>query len=146
MLRLSKHAVVFSLGLMLCTGCIDEPKPSSSAAKGPPKLKTTQDVGEFNAGDGKEISDSKVKVTNPLTAGLEAYQPLKEQVAGFGVDKAISLFHALEGRYPKDHAEFMSAIVKQNNLRLPKLPAGKSYEYDVANHKLLIVLDKPAEK
>lgn len=147
MLFAKLSAVVLVMALLFTTGCVDNTQSTATAAKGPAKLKTTQDVGEFNAADAsKQVVDSKVKITNPLTAGLEAYQPLKEQVAGFGVDHAIGLYHALEGRYPKDHAEFMTVIIKQNNIRLPALPAGKSYEYDVANHKLMIVQDKPEEK
>ena len=139
-------ALTSAMFLLLAMGCVDDMQSSSPAVKTPAKLKTTQDVGEFNAADGKEVADSKVNITNPLTAGLEAYQPLKEQVAGLGVDHAIGLFQALEGRYPKDHAEFMTVIIKQNNIRLPALPTGKSYEYDVASHKLMIVHDKPEAK
>ena len=31
------------------------------------------------------------------------------------------------------------AYIKKNNLQLPKLPYGNTYEYDVANHKLVVV-------
>lgn len=83
--------------------------------------------------------DSKVKVSNPITGALEAYEPLKQQVAGLGIDHAVRLFQATEGRYPKDHEEFMTRVIKQNNIRLPQLSTGKSYKYDVENHKLVVV-------
>ena len=114
--------------------------PKSPAAK----PKTTDHIGEFNPDDGKQVVDSKVQISNPITGALEAYQPLKEQVAGLGIDHALNLFNATEGRFPKDHDEFMSRIIKENHIRLPVLGTGKSYEYDVANHKLVIVMDQPA--
>ena len=105
------------------------------------KPKTTDEIGEFIPDDGKHVVDSKVKITNPITGALEAYQPLKEQIAGLGIDHAINLFQATEGRYPKDHDEFMTRIIKENQIRLPVLSPGKAYEYDVANHKLVIVTE-----
>lgn len=134
--------------LVTVLGCAEEVRtvsPRSDTAK-IAKPKTTDDIGEFDAQDGKQVVDSKVNISNPLTGALEAYQPLKEQVAGLGIDHALGLFQALEGRYPKDHAEFMARIIKENNIRLPTLGAGKSYEYDVQNHKLVIVMDQPAAK
>ena len=60
-------------------------------------------------------------------------------MAKLGVDHSLNIFYATNGRYPKDHDEFMREIIKKNNLQLPKLPYGASYEYDVANHKLIVV-------
>ena len=123
---------------------IAEIQPQQPAGLAKPE--TTVDIGEFDPLDGKQVVDSKVRMSNPITGALEAYQPMKEQVAGMGIDHAIRLFQALEGRYPKDHDEFMTKIIRQNNIRLPALGAGKSYEYDVTNHKLMIVMDQPAGK
>ena len=111
------------------------PKPAAA------KPKTTDEIGEFNAEDGKQVVDSKVKISNPITGALEAYQPLKEQIAGLGIDHAVNLFYATEGRYPKDYDEFMNRIIRENQIRLPVLGTGKSYEYDVANHKLVVVTE-----
>ena len=80
-----------------------------------------------------------MKISNPITGALEAYQPLKRKIAGLGIDHAVGLFHALEGRYPKDHDEFMTRIIDENKLRLPALPSEMSYQYDVANHKLVVI-------
>lgn len=134
----------FAILILLTSGCADpqvevqvpqeqEPNPKVGG------LKTTQDVKEFDAAANKEVITPDVKMTNPLTGALEAYEPLKEKVAGLGIDHAVRMFHALEGRYPRDHDEFMQRIIKQNNLRLPNLPADREYQYDVSNHKLLIV-------
>lgn len=136
---------------VLPTGCVDEAateKPAEAekenVQRGPGGLKMTQEVGEFDPAANKEVANSDVKISNPITGALDAYQPLKEQVAGMGIGYAVRQFHALEGRYPKDHDEFMEKIIKANNIRLPTLGKGKSYEYDVENHKLVIVIDQPA--
>ena len=134
---------------LLFVGCVDSAGPSANPPRPPKKAeapvagrpKTTDDIGEFNPDDGKETVDSKVKISNPITGALEAYGPLKQQAAELGVTKAVQLFHALEGRYPKDHDEFMTRIIKENHIRLPVLGAGKKYEYDVANHELVVVRD-----
>lgn len=42
-------------------------------------------------------------------------------------------------RYPKDHEEFMTQIIKANNINLPVLPGGRKYQYDVENHELVII-------
>lgn len=140
----NKLAVVALIAAM--AGCSDLTSTPQSSA--PAKPKTTTEIGEFNPAEGKEVVSNDVTITNPITGALEAYQPLKRQIAGMGIDHAIGLFQALEGRYPRDHDEFMARIIKENNLRLPNLPAEMSYQYDVENHKLVVIRNdtgKPVE-
>ena len=47
------------------------------------------------------------------------------------IEHAVKLFEATNARYPKDHEEFMSEIIKANNIKLPQLPADREYKYDV---------------
>tara|TARA_B100000029_G_scaffold326367_1_gene318825 strand:- start:823 stop:1251 length:429 start_codon:yes stop_codon:yes gene_type:complete len=129
------------LSFLLVPGC-SSPEEDKVEAKRPRKSifkQRTQEVGEFDPKAGKDVSDSKVKVTNPLLGGLEAYGPAAEKVTKLAIDHHLNIFNATHGRYPKDHAEFMQEIVKKNNLQLPKLPGGAKYEYDVANHKLVVI-------
>lgn len=114
------------------------PQPPEKKEERPPAQ-----VGEFDPDGDKQEADDSLKMSNPVTGALEIYQPLKQQVIGLGIDHAIQLFHALEGRYPRDLDEFMTRVIKENHIKLPPLGAGQSYEYDVQNHKLLIVEDKP---
>ncbi len=130
------------LALMLVVGCSDlagPPPPPPAAPAQAERGGRNNDIGEFDPDAGKEIVEPDVTITNPITGALEAYQPLKQKIAGMGIDYAIRLFQATEGRYPRDHDEFMSRIIAENNLRLPSLPTGLRYEYDVANHKLVVV-------
>lgn len=101
--------------------------------------KTTQDVGQFDPNAGAKVSDSKINATDPITAPVSAYGPMVEKIMKSHVEAAINLFHASEGRYPNSHEEFMTAIIKANNIQLPVLPGGKKYQYDVENHTLVVV-------
>jgi hypothetical protein len=51
----------------------------------------------------------------------------------------MKLFEATEGRKPNSHDEFMSRIVKANNIALPKLQQGRSYRYDPQRGELMVV-------
>lgn len=104
------------------------------------KIKSTDDIGEFNPEEDQQVVDSKVVITNPITGPLEAYEPLKQQISELAITQAVQLFHATEGRYPKDHDEFMTRVIQQNQIRLPQLSPNKRYEYDVQNHCLMVVV------
>lgn len=127
----------------ICSGCgVDAPiiEPGEPGQKAGSILgKETQEIGEFDPDAGRNVSDSKIRATNPLTGPLEALGPMMEKVSKLGTDHAVALYHAEHGEYPKTHEEFMQKIIKANNMRLPVLPAGAEYQYDVANHKLVVV-------
>ncbi len=130
----------WSLVLVCLFGCEDMTKKSPNSIIG----KKTQDVGEFKAEAGAKVSDSKVRVDTPGLAGLQAYGPLVEQLSKTTIAHALNLFNASEGRYPNSYDEFMTRIIKENNIQLPVLPGGKKYQYDVENHQL-VVIDAPAD-
>lgn len=108
--------------------------------------KTTQSVGAYDPNAGSKVSDSKIRATDPVTAPLSAYGPMLEQISKTHIEAAVNLFHANEGRYPKDIDEFMEQIIKANKIQLPVLPGGKQYQYDVENHKLVVVDGPEAPK
>lgn len=119
-------------------------QPPAAPAPGPVFGRTTQNIGEFDPNARQEVSDSKVKVnqadpTSIVTAPLQAYRPMVEQSAKIAITHALSLFNATEGRYPTSYEEFMEKIIKANNIRLPVLPEGYIYKYDVENHELVVV-------
>lgn len=130
----------WSLVLLCLFGCDDTTKKSPNSIIG----KKTQDIGEHKPEAGAKVSDSKVQISDPVTGPLQAYGPMVEQISKGAVAQALNLFNASEGRYPNSYDEFMTRIIKENNIRLPVLPGGKKYEYDVANHQL-VVIDAPAE-
>jgi hypothetical protein len=135
---------MIGLGLVLSAGCM---KPLAEQVKKDPNSiigKKTQEVGNFDPKAGAAVSDSAVNVTNPITGPLEAYGPMLERISKLQIESMVNIFYATEGRYPADYEEFMEKIIKANNVQLPVLPGGKKYQYDVENHKL-VVIDAPQE-
>ena len=135
MKRLANSA---AMGLFVLPGCMDaleeQAKPTGSIIG-----KKTQEIGKFDPNADQKISDSKVKVDDPVLGSLQAYGPMLEQISKTHIDHAVRLFHALEGRYPRDYDEFMTEIIKKNDIELPVLPGKLTYEYDEENHKLVVV-------
>ncbi len=132
---------------LLAAGCMEklqeQTRPTGSIIG-----KTTDKIGEFDPNKkNQKISNSEVNITNPFTGALEARRPIIERITKFTIEHEVNLFNALEGRYPKDHKEFMDRII-QNTIKLPVLDAqGKfEYQYDVKNHKLVVVENVPAKK
>lgn len=138
-----RNACVLSLTLFLC-GCWAEFDRQTKKSPNSIIGKKTQDIGEFDPNAKKKVSDSKIRAEDPLTGPMMAYGPMMEKISKLGVDQAINLFYATEGRFPKDHEEFMTRIIKENNIQLPVLPFKAKYQYDVENHKL-VVIEAPAE-
>lgn len=103
------------------------------------KPKTTDEIAQFDPAAGNEIVDSDVKISNPITGALEAYGPLKQQISGLAVTQSVKMFRATEGRYPKTHEEFKSKVIQANQIRLPVPGDGLQYQYDVENHRLVVV-------
>jgi hypothetical protein len=54
------------------------------------------------------------------------------------IPSAMNLFNATEGRAPKNHDEFMTKIINQNQIKLPELPAGKTYQYHPEDAQLWV--------
>ena len=141
-------AVLLLIGVS-ATGCKD-PNAKQVVDHNPKESiigKETQDIQEFDPNDQDvEVSDGKMKTPHPLNpmGALAAYGPTLEKISGMGIDMQVRLFHAEHGRYPKDHAEFMEQIIKKNQIKLPVLPGGAEYRYDVEKHELVVV--KPKKK
>src|SRR5262245_14652462 len=129
-----------SIGLCLAglvCGCVDS--AGKDKKEDQPKTgifgKKTQDIGKFDPNAANQVvSDQKIRATDPITGPLSAYGPMVEKVSIAAVDYSIQLFNAAEGRYPKDHEEFMEKIIKANNIQLPVLPYKGRYQYDEATH------------
>ena len=132
--------------LLLCvcaTGCMESLE--KQAEKDPNSIigKKTQNIGEYKPEAGAVVSDGKIRATDPITAPVSAYGPMLESISKSQIEHAVNLYQATNGEYPKTLEEFMEQIIKANNIQLPVLPGGKQYQYDVPNHKL-VVIDAPA--
>lgn len=128
--------------LVVAIGCDAPAEPQAKKDNRGIIGKKTQDVGEFDPNGGAKVDDGKVNQQQLATPGIGAlagYGPAAQQASKLAVQQALNLFNAANGRYPKDHTEFMEKIIKANNIRLPVLPGGRQYQYDVANHELVVV-------
>ncbi len=74
-------------------------------------------------------------ISGPASAMFNVRQKV---VLEINVPHALQLFKATEGRFPKDHAEFMEKIVAANRLTLPELPAGAVYRFDSEKGELWV--------
>lgn len=137
MKRTAPLIVIFSA--LVLAGCLEsstEKKPEKTGIIG----KTTQDIGEYDPNAANQVvSDTKIRASDPITAPLSAYGPMTDKIARDQIKYAVELFNAAEGRYPKDHEEFMTRIIQENNIKLPVQPFGGKYVYDVEKHELYVV-------
>lgn len=118
---------------LLLSGCSDSSPPPQ------PLKKTTTEIGEYLPEAGKELVNPKAPVTDPITGPLAVLKNAQLQIPQLAIEHALNLFQASEGRFPESHSEFMQRIITENQIRLPELAADLKYEYDVANHRLVIV-------
>lgn len=141
----------FLLGITLllmtvgCTKTDAEPEPKPKKEKQSILKQKTQDIGEYDPDAGRELSDSKVRANDVILGPLQAYGPTVEKISKMTMDRQIQLFHVENERYPT-YDEFMEQIIKRYNIRLPVLPGKHEYQYDVENHKLVVVKPEADEK
>ncbi|MEN0109853.1 MAG: hypothetical protein AAF805_03935 [Planctomycetota bacterium] len=72
-------------------------------------------------------------LSTTLRGGIAAEQKLGLAT----VEHAKNLFYGLEGRFPKDHDEFMAKVVEFNQIKLEPLVEPYVYEYDPESTKLM---------
>ncbi len=126
----------FAAALIISSiGCSDPPQKADTGIIN----KKTQDIGEFDADGDAKIADLQVKPSGNPFAAAGAYGYAVSEISKLQIKQALGLFEAEHGRMPKDLEEFMTRIIKQNNIELPVLPGKRRYQYDVENHELVVV-------
>ncbi len=94
------------------------------------------DVGATGKGEyGVTSEDPMSIVTVPVSTYFKAQEMA---VFRMQIPSAMNLFQASEGRYPNSEEEFMTKIIKANQIVLPKLPEGDVYFYDAQARELKI--------
>lgn len=99
--------------------------------------KDTQDIAEADP-DAQQADMSAKNIAG-------AYGFAVSEVSKNSIKQAVEMYRATNGEYPKDHEEFMSKVIKQNGIKLPVLPGGRQYQYDVKNHELIVVEKEQTE-
>lgn len=130
------HRLKTILSTLLLIGCTDGSDTGTQKPADPPK---PAEISEFDQGAGKEVVKLDAKISDPITGPLEILKKAKVELPMLAIEHALNLYNAAEGRFPQSHDEFMTQIIAANNIRLPALPNGLQYQYDVAGHRLVIV-------
>jgi len=131
------------------TGCIEEihiPKPKPVAKPAPASTASGgTEVIEAGVGVGKKGHDYDKHAAGAIATPAKAYFSAREKIAfEIQIKHAVNLYTASDpnGKGPQSHEQFMEKIVKQQNIKLPELPDGHSYEWDV--EKQILMVRRPA--
>lgn len=104
--------------------------------------KRTQDIQDADValqkGDAQQV-EPRITAKDPITLSGNAYVSMIGQTSILSIEHAMNLYRAEHDRYPKDYDEFMTDIIKANNIALPQLPVYQKYAYDEQEHKLIIL-------
>ncbi len=74
-----------------------------------------------------------------VTYPIAAYFKVRERIALDHMKKAMQLYQALNGHYPRTQDEFRKQIIKANRITLAVLPDGHKYYYDPDKHELMVI-------
>ncbi len=142
---LNRLCFILAVSILL-TGCegkkvAEKPKPEPIVGK------TTQDITEYDPAAGKVVSEGKYEssLVKMAMGNARAYGSAVENIQLPRVNQLIEMHRAATGEYPKTHQEFMDEVIYKNDYKLVMLPHGSSYQYDVANHKVIVVKEKADE-
>ena len=87
---------------------------------------------------GQSLQNEKGIGAMIVTPARSLFAVKQRTVFEIQIPKSMQLFEATQGRKPKSHEEFMSAIIKANLIQLPELPAGQTYIYDPQLGELMV--------
>jgi hypothetical protein len=119
-------------------GCEEERRNTPKPIIGQRTQEIRNAAPELKKGGAKAVTP-RITATDPITLSGNAYVSIISQASILSIQHAMDLYHATNDRYPKDYDEFMTEIIKANNIALPKLPLYQKYGYDEREHKLIIL-------
>jgi hypothetical protein len=89
---------------------------------------------------GQSLQEHSGIMVEPAKAYFRVEQKM---VFNVQIPQAMQLFQATEGRKPNSEQEFMTKIIAEQQINLPKLPAGHKYVYNVEKGELMV--ERPAK-
>ena len=148
-----KRLALVLCGAVLAAGCGGDrdapgaktaPQPAAQAEPKPILGRKTQKIVDLKKErDRFQEAPVEARASDGMTFNPgRAYAGTVSRTQQLSIKHAIDLFHATEGRYPKDYDEFMTRIIKANHVKLPVLPGHLEYAYDSDSHELKIVKKK----
>src|SRR5690606_7957732 len=104
---------------------------------------TTTEIRDFDTemqrNKNVRVAEGQITAKSPITLPGNAYVTMTGKIGADYVQHAIDLYHAEHGRYPETTEEFVSQIMKPNNLELPQLPAYQQYANKPDTHELVVL-------
>jgi hypothetical protein len=105
---------------------------------------------ETKQGDSKVVQP-QITAKDYIALQGNAYVSIIGRLSVLSIQHAMDMYRANNDRYPKDYDEFMTEIIRANNIALPQLPTYQKYGYDEREHKLVIfesqtLKDQPASR
>ena len=73
--------------LCLLAGCVDDLVSTDASRNKPLRVRSTDKIDEFK-GDGQVVKPD-VRITNPITGPLQAYEPLKQRMTAWQVGEDL---------------------------------------------------------
>ena len=101
----------------------------------------TNETREFKVQDAKKGKKSR-QAGGYLGAVGNARFSIEHKAILANMEKALDLFNAEKGYYPKTQEEFLEKIIKPNKIQLPELEADEEYVYNPEDPKKLGIRKK----
>jgi hypothetical protein len=144
----SQQAMSNAMGVQLDTSgpvggaSAPAPAPAPPAPPAAPPTPATEEVkAEAGVGvKGQSLQEHSGIMVEPAKAYFRVEQKM---VFNVQIPQAMQLFQATEGRKPNSEQEFMTKIITEQQINLPKLPAGHKYVYNVEKGELMV--ERPAK-
>jgi hypothetical protein len=108
------------------------PTAAEAAPSPPPQMERVKATMDTVGTKGKDYGEG------PIATPLSLRWRIPDKVTLLTVQHCINLYWGLEGHYPATHEEFMEKVVAANMIKLPDLPMGQRYVYDVETHELMV--------
>lgn len=137
---------VWGMALLLLTGCGGgEPsvqgEEDSTATSTPPAASPSPPPAPTLPPASPESTREPAKVgvgikgqgygPGPVATPIRAMFRTKEMLAFTMIKQPMDFYQIEHGYFPKTQEEFMKEIIEKNRIKLPELPPGKRYVYDV---------------
>jgi len=112
-------------------------RPAGQSRPAPPP---SANLEKAQPGVGKQGRDyGGGAIMAPVTVPVRTLFQARDRITfDIQIAEAMKLYKATNGAAPKTHEEFMEKIIKENQIKLPELPAGKRYVYDPKQEDLMV--------
>jgi hypothetical protein len=137
-----RHAAAMLTLLVFAIGCEEERPPKPKVKPEFIVGKRTQEIRNAKPElekKGAIVATTKITAKDPITIQGNAYVTTIGRISIMNIEHALDLYRATNDRFPKDYDEFMTEIIKANQIALPQLPYYQKYGYDEKEHKLIIL-------